>query len=195
MSTRCRLSLSLVLLTALSTACVVDKETATDPVILDEDGDGVPAEDDCDDSRSWVYPDAAEVCDGIDNDCDGDVDEDLARTFYTDADGDGYGDAESTVEACEQPSDAVVDDSDCDDADAETHPGAAEVCDGVDNDCDTLTDEGAMSIFYTDADGDGYGNPETGAESCEPGSGQVDDASDCDDGNAEIHPAASELCD
>ncbi len=94
---------------------------------------------DCDDTSPAAYPGAAEVCDGTDNDCDGAVDSPVpaeAPNWYADADGDGYGDPSTGVAACQAPPGGVADAMDCADARADTHPGAAEVCeDGADNDC------------------------------------------------------------
>ncbi|MCB9742125.1 MAG: hypothetical protein H6741_00540 [Alphaproteobacteria bacterium] len=107
---------------------------------LDEDGDGHAACQDCDDGDADVNPDAEERCDAVDNDCDGEIDEPDAldaSTFYADLDGDGYGDAENTTTACfDPPSGYVADDLDCDDDEPSVHPGAEELCDAVDTDCD-----------------------------------------------------------
>ena len=97
----------------------------------DADGDGVASDEDCDDSDPDVYPGAREVCDpdDTDEDCDGLADDDDPgvdpegmKTWYRDADGDGYGDAERTERACDRPSGYVGNDEDCDDTDAELNP-------------------------------------------------------------------------
>ncbi len=165
--------------------------------VVDQDGDGVPAGEDCDDSDATVNPMADEVCDGLDNDCDGEVDEDAtdATTWYADEDGDGYGDSEQTEIACEQPEDAVAEGGDCDDEDDAINPGAEEICDGVDNNCDGEIDEGATSTYYADADGDGFGDPETTIEACDAPEGYVEDSNDCDDENPAVNPDAEEICD
>mgnify|MGYP001563545011 CR=1 FL=1 len=107
--------------------------------IADEDGDGYANPEDCDDADAAINPAATEVCDGVDNDCDGTIDEDTSggTTWYADADSDAYGDATVTSTACTQPSGYVTDSSDCDDASAAINPAATEVCsDGIDQDCD-----------------------------------------------------------
>jgi hypothetical protein len=87
-----------------------------------------------------------EICDGLDNNCDGQTDEGLTSTYYADFDGDGYGDASQPVQACAQPAGYVANSGDCDDLDAAVHPGATEVCDGLDNDCNGLIDEGLGTV-------------------------------------------------
>jgi hypothetical protein len=154
---------------------------------------------DCDDGDAGVHPDASERCDGVDQDCDGEVDEAAvdAATWYTDVDGDGFGDPASAALACEAPSGSVADARDCDDADAGVYPGAAEHCDGVDEDCDGAIDEGAVdaATWYADGDGDGYGDAARPAAACSAPSGYSADGGDCDDGDATIHPGAIEHCD
>ncbi len=166
---------------------------------------------DCDDGDAAINPGATEICDGIDDDCDGLVDDDdpgvdlsTGTTWYADSDGDGYGDAGSSTAACDTPS-GHVDVSlatDCDDGAAEVNPGAQEVCDGIDDDCDTLVDDDDPSLdtstrttWYTDADGDGFGDPLTGADACDRPSGAMAYGTDCDDTQAEINPEADEVCD
>ncbi|MED5372378.1 MAG: MopE-related protein [Myxococcota bacterium] len=109
-----------------------------------ERSDQVTVGGDCDDADASAFPGGTEVCDSVDNDCDGEIDNEPVdgSTFYPDLDGDGYGDGSSPTEACDGASGVVEDSSDCDDADAATNPGAEEVCDdGIDNDCDG-TDNG-----------------------------------------------------
>ena len=195
---------------------VVD-EDATDADVFhaDVDGDGygdpdvthsacelssgyVSDDSDCDDADAAVSPDGVEDCDVIDDDCDGTVDEDAtdALTWYADADGDGFGDADRTHSACEAPTDYVSDATDCDDDEATTSPGADEVCDEVDNDCDSGVDEGVLETWYLDYDGDGYGDDaemETGCTA--PTSKYVDVGGDCDDTSTAYGPDATPGCD
>ncbi len=151
---------------------------------------------DCDDHAASTHPGADEVCDGTDNDCDGDVDEGAMVTFYVDADHDGFGNETEVLEACALPSpDYTTEAGDCDDLSSSTYPGATEICDEADNDCDGEVDETASGTFHADADGDGYGDPAVSSQGCTPGSGFVDDASDCDDTAPDVHPGAEDRCD
>jgi hypothetical protein len=96
---------------------------------------------------------------------------DVVGTFYQDTDGDGYGDLYVSAEDCAVPSGYVIDNTDCDDDDADTYPGAVELCDGVDNNCDGQIDEGF------DGDGDGY-------TVC---------SGDCDDADPAVNPGVEEI--
>ena len=155
---------------------------------------------DCDDNDASIHPGADEHCDGVDNDCDDQTDEDAvdAGTWYPDADGDGYGDGSNDgITNCEHPSGYIEDYSDCDDTDADVYPGADEYCNGVDDDCDGTVDDDpiADATWYFDSDGDGYGDAATTTTGCEAPTGYVDDDTDCDDGDASVHPGADEWCD
>ncbi len=162
------------------------------------EGGQVADDTDCDDGDASVHPYADELCDLQDNDCDGEIDEGATLPFYADADDDGYGDASDEVQACEAPSGYLADFTDCDDSDDDVHPGAEEVCNDEDDDCDGSVDEddaSDASTWYADADADGYGDPDTSATSCEQPSGFTSDDSDCDDADADVSPAADEVCD
>lgn len=108
----------------------------------DEDGDGYSLTDDppdCNDSNPYIFPGATEACDGLDNNCDERIDEGVQSLYYLDLDGDGYGDPNTTVEACEMPPGTVNDDSDCDDNDPEINPSAFDIPDDdIDQDCDGM---------------------------------------------------------
>ena len=189
-----------VSLLALATACRTGTKTETDTGgvggtagSLDADGDGFFASEDCDDNDASVNPAGTEVCDGIDNDCDAEIDEGVTSTFYADADGDSFGDPDTAVEACAAPEGFVDTGTDCDDQADTTWPGANELCDGIDNDCDTDIDEGVTSTFYTDADGDGFG--EAAVEACSQPPGTAETGGDCDDTSADVFPGNPEVCD
>lgn len=121
-----------------------------------------------------------------------------STTYYTDADNDTYGDPGAPVISCTgAPVGTVADNTDCNDGNAAINPGATEVCNGLDDDCDGTTDEGcAVLTFYADADGDSYGNPSSFITTTNPvpPSGYVSDNTDCNDGNAGVNPAATEIC-
>jgi hypothetical protein len=147
---------------------------------------------DCNDGNAGIHPGAAEVCNGIDDNCNGSVDEGCL-SFYQDSDGDGYGNANVSLEAFSQPRGYVTDRTDCKDGNAGIHPGAAEVCNGIDDNCNGSVDEGCQS-FYKDSDGDGYGNGKVKIEAFLQPRGYVADGTDCNDGDATIHPGAAEVC-
>ena len=171
-----------------------DLRIATDTGGVDADGDGYTTATDCNDNNPAVHPGATEVCNGIDDNCNGSIDEGFDR------DGDGYttcngdcndGNAQihpGVPEICNNVDDncnGIVDEGfdadgdgytscggDCNDANAQIHPGATEVCNGIDENCNGSIDEGF------DNDGDGF-------TSC---------GGDCNDSNPLIGPGQAEIC-
>lgn len=152
-----------MLLSGTGCAYISDKHEAWR---LDPDEDGVTIVDDC-------------------NDDDGSVG--APSKWYVDKDEDGYGDPDDSTYRCQQPEGHVAVGGDCDDTDASRYPGAEEICDNKDNNCDEadLIDEGlSRQPWYADDDGDGFGNPEDSLDACGAQEGRVDNADDCDDSDA-----------
>ena len=164
-------------------------------IALDADGDGATADVDCDDNNASVYRGADEICDGIDNNCDGEIDESVETVFYVDVDADGFGNASISIAACEPPTGFVEDNTDCDDNEPLANPNATETCDKIDNNCDGNIDEDVTTTYFVDADGDGFGDSYSLQQACELAPGLAEDGTDCDDGDPNINPNAIEVCD
>ncbi|HNC99611.1 MAG TPA: putative metal-binding motif-containing protein, partial [Myxococcota bacterium] len=118
-------SLFLASCTAPNSKESTGKDSVPDSSAGDLDGDGFIGEDDCDESDAAIHVGATESCNGIDENCDGNEDQDLTTTYYRDADADGWGSDDST-DACSAPTGYVEHTGDCDDNDALYHPGADE---------------------------------------------------------------------
>lgn len=141
-----------------------DTGSAPTPAPVDADGDGHPADTDCDDTHGGVHPGAAETCNGRDDDCDGEVDEDAvdAIEVWPDTDADGHGAPGAAARVCRVPEGTARAAGDCDDTDPTVHPGAAEWCDATDHDCDgAAAPPGRLADFH----------PETGPPTVLPDTG------------------------
>ena len=126
--------------------------------------------------------------------------------FYQDLDEDGFGNSLVSINACEAPIGYVAlipgdlngdgqPDYDCNDNDEDINPAAEEYCSPVDDDCDNIINEGLSAItYYSDNDGDGFGNPSVFVSSCTPVLGYVNNNGDCDDNNFQANPLMNELC-
>jgi alpha-tubulin suppressor-like RCC1 family protein len=187
----------------LCTGCPAeDKDggSTTGSAPVDSDEDGYSSDVDCDDGDPSVHPEADELCDGIDNNCDGEIDpaDSLdTRTWYRDSDGDQHGDPEAEVASCTAPDGHVESGEDCDDGTDTVHPDADEICDGLDNDCDGQIDpDDALDApsWSVDFDGDGYTISKVACD--EPGwtVSESSEEPDCDDRVAYIFPGAPEQC-
>ena len=181
---------------------------------VDGDSDGYDAcGGDCDDNDPDRNPGEDERCgDGVDNNCDGAIDDGLAvdaQTWFADIDQDGFGNAAFPFVQCTAPTGStpfILVGGDCDDANIHIHPDAIEVCDGADNNCDSLTDEGAAAdatAYYRDADADGWGDPFIAVRACTPPTELEDGVlidyvaqpGDCNDNVFATRPGTVETCD
>ncbi|MBT9558108.1 MAG: right-handed parallel beta-helix repeat-containing protein [Myxococcales bacterium] len=171
-----------------------DCDGIVDNPYSDKDSDGVdPAEGDCNDNNPLISPNVAETCDGVDQNCNGITDEGVKATYYLDNDKDGVG-AATFVTACSAPLGYVTTPGDCNDGDKAVLPGAGELCDGKDNDCDSVVDESVQKSFYVDGDGDGFGTTVGVVVGCTAPNGYAAVAGDCDDQNPVKKPGAAESC-
>lgn len=162
---------------------------------------------DCDDSDAEIHPEIQESCDGIDNNCNGLIDDSDANVsgaqdFFIDVDGDGFGHSDFIQSACVQPNRYVDNQLDCDDGDPMINPDAQEICDDLDNDCDSTVDGEDPSVdlstgvfWYLDFDSDGFGDPLNVSQTCSRPMGYVADNTDCNDLESSISPQAEEICD
>ena len=160
--------------------------------------------EDCNDANPSVNPGIEkELCDGLDNNCNGEIDEgaEACTDYYKDQDGDGWGADGESVCACSPNVDfKATKAGDCNDNDASIYPGASEKCgDKTDNNCkDGIDEPGASGCvsYFKDADGDGYGIAADSQCRCAPGDGHTTtEAGDCDDGDKTVYPGAPEKCD
>jgi len=174
-----------------------------DPATLDApdgDDDGATVCTDCNDAEPAMFPGNPEICDGLDNDCNGNIDDGfIGDSYWPDTDGDNYGDENaSPVTACAPPPNHVANNTDCNDAEPAMFPGNPEVCDDLDNDCNGSADDGlATADYWPDSDGDGFGDESgTAVADCAQPAGHVADHTDCNDDDFDVHPGATEItCD
>ena len=133
---------------------------------------------DCNDELASDNPEAEDLIDGRDNNCNGEIDE-HSVTYFRDVDGDGFGDRQHALESLEPRNGYVENDDDCDDNNDQIYPGAIEQFDSVDNDCDGYADEGfSTRTYYRDGDSDGYGDAADSIADIEQPAGYVSNNDD-----------------
>lgn len=150
---------------------------------------------DCNDLDNLIHPGVEDLCNTVDDDCDGVMDEDaLFLTWYLDFDSDGFGNLNIDSVSCFELVGYVFNTTDCNDENILINPDANELCNNVDDNCDTYIDEGLPFInYYLDADSDLFGNSEMDSLWCTILMGYVLDSTDCDDTNPDIYPSAEEI--
>ncbi len=183
-----------------------DADKTPDCVDPDDDDDTEADSTDCAPTNPNVSHLSKEVCNGVDDDCSGTIDDTYATgvvTWYADVDLDGVGDDTVFVVACTAPTGFINKGGDCDDGDKLVNPSAVETCRPGDDDCDGFADdtdpEGAPSDttdWYADRDSDGYGDAEDAFAACIQPDGYTDQsaATDCDDQDSNVNPSALEEC-
>ena len=160
---------------------------------------------DCYDTDASVNPGKTEVCNGADDNCNGQIDESVLKTFYKDNDGDGYGSVTSQI-ACTAPTGYTLNAGDCNDFNKLIYPGATEICNDLDDDCNGVADDGlATKTIYKDNDGDSFAADNAAKQDkCNVpvnwalakdvnGDGKSD--WDCDDSDVTTYPGAVDKCD
>lgn len=150
---------------------------------------------DCNDNNIAVNPNAIEVFDGVDNNCNNVIDEGFTlTTYYEDLDGDNFGSSVSIQSVTNPGAGYSLVSGDCNDNNNLINPNAIEVCDGVDNNCDLNIDENLPTFtYYLDADNDGFGDLNFTTTNCSVPVGYSTNSLDCDDTNNQINPNATEI--
>lgn len=198
----------------VSAACVLfaDRDGdgfGSEKTVFDYDcSDGIPVGysrkgGDCNDNNRYINPKAEEVCNGLDDNCDGKIDPENSKDcnrYYKDLDSDGFGTDEYRCLCVSEGDFRALERGDCNDSNPKIHPEAKEVCNDLDDNCNGEADEGENAAdcrpFYRDGDGDGFG---VGGDSrclCKPlGIFKAEKTGDCNDNNPEIYPGAYEYFD
>ena len=166
----------------------------------DLDNDNFPFSEDCNDNNPNIHPNAPEICNSIDDNCNGLINDGIPTfTFFADNDNDSFGDADVSLDTCSNipPSGFVANSLDCNDNNPNIHPNAPEICNSIDDNCNGLINDGIPTFtFFADNDNDSFGDADISLDTCSniPPTGFVTNSLDCNDNNPNIHPNAPEIC-
>ena len=150
---------------------------------------------DCNNSNSAINPSATELCNSADDNCNSQIDEGLLfQNYYQDFDGDGFGFG-TPSSLCANQTGYVNNAFDCNDFQALVNPVAQEICNGIDDNCNTLIDDGLQfTNYFLDGDQDGFGAGSPQSLCSNPGNGYSTLNTDCNDAVATINPSSTEIC-
>ncbi len=150
---------------------------------------------DCDDSNANINTAANEICNDVDDNCNSSIDEGLTFTdYYADLDNDGFGAGAATNSCVDLGAGYVLNNTDCDDTNANINTAANEICNDIDDNCNSSIDEGlTFTDYFADADGDGFGTGDAVTSCTNPGAGWVTNNTDCNDTDANINPGAEDI--
>ncbi|MFM7770801.1 MAG: MopE-related protein, partial [Bacteroidota bacterium] len=150
---------------------------------------------DCDDANANINTSVSEICNDIDDNCNNLIDDGLTfQNYYADTDNDSFGAGNATSSCSDLGAGYVLDNTDCNDNDANVNEASTEICNDIDDNCNNLIDDGlTFQNYYADADNDSFGAGTATSSCSDLGAGYVLDNTDCNDNDANVNPAAEDI--